>query len=326
MITIQIPTPLRRFTGDHGEVAVEAATVGEALQRLVETHASLRPHLYANDGKLRTFVNVFKNDEDVRYLDKEATAVATGDRLTIIPSIDLEAGRSRVVFWPGAAAGIGAPTDRPERIVEQLVGQGAKLIHLIDFDGARSGAPGNLDAVGAIASRSAVPLQLAGGVDSPEAIQLAFAAGATRVVLTTTIADRPADLRACLAIAGDWLAVGLDPRPERLAAFPWRRPAAPTVDELVGELVGTGVGRFVLAHGGTEPDLERVPGARPDHPGAEHGGDPTAALQRRVPGVGEPRIEPDGARGRAGRDGGVDHPPQAAPCASSTSSGMSKFA
>lgn len=178
--------------------------------------------------------------------------------MLIIPSIDLEAGRSRVVFWPGAAAGIGAPTDRPERIVEQLVGQGAKLVHVIDFDGARSGAPANLDAVGAIASRSAVPLQLAGGLDAPEAIQLAFAAGATRIVLTTAIADRPDDLRACLAIAGDWLAVGLDPRPERLAAYPWRRAAPPTVDALIGELVGAGVGRFVLAHGGTVPDLERV--------------------------------------------------------------------
>jgi phosphoribosylformimino-5-aminoimidazole carboxamide ribotide isomerase len=176
----------------------------------------------------------------------------------VIPSIDLEAGRSRVVYWPGAAAGIGAPTDRPERIVEQLVGQGAKLIHLIDFDGARTGAPANLEAVGAVASRSAVPLQLAGGVDSPEAIQLAFAAGATRVVLTTAIADRPDDLRACLAVAGDWLAVGLDPRPDRLAAFPWRRAAPPTVETLVGELVGAGVARFVLAHGGTDPDLERV--------------------------------------------------------------------
>jgi len=176
----------------------------------------------------------------------------------VIPSIDLEAGRSRVVYWPGAAAGIGAPTDRPERIVEQLVGQGATLIHLIDFDGARGGAPANLEAVGAVASRSAVPLQLAGGVDSPEAIQLAFAAGATRVVLTTAIADRPDDLRACLAVAGDWLAVGLDPRPDRLAAFPWRRAAPPTVEALVGELVGVGVARFVLAHGGTDPDLERV--------------------------------------------------------------------
>jgi len=176
----------------------------------------------------------------------------------VIPSIDLEAGRSRVVYWPGASAGIGAPTDRPERIVEQLVGQGAKLVHLIDFDGARSGAPANLSAVGAVASRSAVPLQLAGGLDSPEAIQLAFAAGATRVVLTTAISDRPDDLRACLGVAGDWLAVGLDPRPDRLAAFPWRRPSPPTVETLVGELVGAGVARFVLAHGGSAPDLERV--------------------------------------------------------------------
>ena len=110
--------------------------------------------------------------------------------MLIIPSIDLEAGRSRVVFWPGAAAGIGAPTDRPERIVEQLVGQGAKLIHLIDFDGARSGAPGNLDAVGAIASRSAVPLQLAGGVDSPEAIQLAFAMMNCSIPVDDTRASR----------------------------------------------------------------------------------------------------------------------------------------
>ncbi|HEY7702453.1 MAG TPA: HisA/HisF-related TIM barrel protein, partial [Candidatus Limnocylindrales bacterium] len=163
--------------------------------------------------------------------------------MLVIPSIDLEGGRSRVVYWPGASAGIGAPTDRPERIVERLVAQGARLVHLIDFDGARSGAPGNLDAIGAVASRSAVPLQLAGGLDSPEAIQLAFAAGATRVVLTTAIADRPDTLRACLAVAGDWLAVGLDPRPERLAAFPWQRSSPPTVETLVGELVGAGVGR-----------------------------------------------------------------------------------
>ena len=178
--------------------------------------------------------------------------------MLVIPSLDLEGGRSRVVYWPGASAGIGAPTDRPERIVEHLVAQGATLVHLIDFDGARSGAPANLDAVGAVASRSAVPLQLAGGLDSAEAIQLAFAAGATRVVLTTAIADRADDLRACLAVAGDWLAVGLDPRPERLAAFPWRRPSPPTIEMLVGELTGAGVSRFVLAHGGTQPDLERV--------------------------------------------------------------------
>lgn len=178
--------------------------------------------------------------------------------MLVIPSIDLEGGRSRVVYWPGASSGIGAPTDRPERIVERFVAQGARLVHLVDFDGARAGSPGNLDAVGAVASRSAVPIQLAGGLDSAEAISLAFAAGATRVVLTTAIADAPDVLRACLAVAGDWLAVGLDPRPERLAAFPWRRPAPPTVDQLLGELVGAGVGRLVLAHGGAQTDADRV--------------------------------------------------------------------
>ena len=106
----------------------------------------------------------------------------------VIPAIDLEAGRSRLVYWPGASAGTGAPTDRPDRIAERFVALGARVIHLVDFDGARSGSPGNLEAVGSIAARVAVPLQLAGGVDSAEAIRLAFAAGATRVVLSTAIA------------------------------------------------------------------------------------------------------------------------------------------
>lgn len=139
-----------------------------------------------------------------------------------------------------------------------MVALGARVIHLVDFDGARSGAPANLESVGSVATRIAVPIQVAGGVDSADAIRLAFAAGATRVVLTTAIADRPDDLRACLSVAGDWLAVGLDPRPERLAAFPWRRTAPPTVEGLVGELVGAGVARFVLSHGGAEPDLDRT--------------------------------------------------------------------
>lgn len=178
--------------------------------------------------------------------------------MQVIPAIDVEAGRSRVVFWPGAGAGVGAPTDRPDRIAERFVALGARLIHLVDFDGARSGAPANLEAVGAVAARIAVPLQVAGGVDTAEGIRLAFAAGATRVVLTTAVADRPDDLRSCLDVAGDWLAIGLDPRPERLAAFPWRRATPPTVERLVGELVGAGVARFVLSHGGAEPDLART--------------------------------------------------------------------
>jgi len=168
--------------------------------------------------------------------------------MQVIPAIDVEKGRSRIVFWPGVSTGIGAPTDRPERIAEHFVQLGAPLIHVVDFDGARRGAPVNTDALGAIAARVATPLQLAGGVDTPEGIQLAFAAGATRVVTSLAVADDLELLRACLVAAGDWLAVGLDARPDRLAAFPWHRAAPPTLRDLLSDLAGRGVGRFVLAH------------------------------------------------------------------------------
>jgi phosphoribosylformimino-5-aminoimidazole carboxamide ribotide isomerase len=173
----------------------------------------------------------------------------------VIPSIDVENGRSRLVHWPGAAAGIGSPTDRPDRIAERFVALGAQMIHFVDMDGARAGQPVNLEAMGRVAGRVAVPLQVAGGMEGADNIRLAFAAGATRVVVSMTLADRPQLLHECLSVAGDWLAVGLDPRPERIAAYPWHRPAPPSLMELAGELVDHGVRRLVLSHGGVRPDL-----------------------------------------------------------------------
>ncbi|HLX33752.1 MAG TPA: HisA/HisF-related TIM barrel protein [Candidatus Limnocylindrales bacterium] len=168
--------------------------------------------------------------------------------MQVIPAIDVEGGRSRTVFWPGVSSGVGAPTDRPDRIAEHFVGLGAPAIHLVDFDGARQGRPVNLEVVGAIAARVATPLQLAGGLGSPDAIRLAFAAGATRIVAETSLADEPAVLRACLDVAGDWLAIGLDARPDRLRAFPWHRAPPASVAELARELRGLGLSRFVLSH------------------------------------------------------------------------------
>jgi phosphoribosylformimino-5-aminoimidazole carboxamide ribotide isomerase len=185
--------------------------------------------------------------------------------MDVIPAIDLRGGRSRVVYWPGAAAGTGTPTDRPERIAEQFVGMGARILHLVDFDGAQQARPVNLEAVGAVAARVAVPLQLAGGLEEADHVRLAFAAGATRVVLSVAIAERPGALRECLSVAGDWLAVGLDPRPERLAAFPWQRTTPPTLDTLVEELVAGGVRRLVLSHGGTSPDTGLLAALRRRH-------------------------------------------------------------
>jgi phosphoribosylformimino-5-aminoimidazole carboxamide ribotide isomerase len=173
----------------------------------------------------------------------------------VVPSIDVANGRSRIVYWPGASTGVGAPTDRPERIAERFVEFGATLIHIVDMDGARAGHPANLDALGRVASRVAVPLQVAGGMETDDNIRLAFAAGATRVVVSMALADDPQLLHECLSVAGSWLAVGLDQRPNRIAAYPWHRTAPPSLVDLAGELVDHGVARLVLSHGAAVPDL-----------------------------------------------------------------------
>ena len=85
---IHIPTPLRSFTGGKETVTVAGTTVTEALQALVTAHPEMKNNLFSADGKLRSFVNLYLNDDDIRYLpSKEATAVHDADELTIIPSI-----------------------------------------------------------------------------------------------------------------------------------------------------------------------------------------------------------------------------------------------
>jgi adenylyltransferase/sulfurtransferase len=87
MPKVKIPTPLRQYTSGNAEVEVGGDTAGEALENLVEEHKDLKQHLYTGDGKLRSFVNVYKGDEDIRYLDGQDTEVAENDELSIIPSI-----------------------------------------------------------------------------------------------------------------------------------------------------------------------------------------------------------------------------------------------
>ena len=85
---IFIPTPLRACAGGSPAIDVDAATVAAALDSLTSAHPTLRNHLFTPEGKLRAFVNLYLNDEDVRYLPaKEATEVSAGDTLSIIPSI-----------------------------------------------------------------------------------------------------------------------------------------------------------------------------------------------------------------------------------------------
>jgi adenylyltransferase/sulfurtransferase len=86
-VRVIIPTPLRVYAGKRDSTEVKAATVGEALGRLTTEFGDLRKHLFTDDGKLRSFVNVYVNDEDIRYLAKENTPTKDGDTISIVPSI-----------------------------------------------------------------------------------------------------------------------------------------------------------------------------------------------------------------------------------------------
>jgi sulfur-carrier protein len=114
MPQIQIPSPLRQYAGKQASVDVEGKTVGEALSGLVSQHPELKRHLYTDDGKLRSFVNVYVNDEDMRYLQKEATSLKDGDTLSIVPSIaggspaSIASARMKVAVVSGTATVIPA--------------------------------------------------------------------------------------------------------------------------------------------------------------------------------------------------------------------------
>jgi MoaD family protein len=86
-VPITIPTPLRGYAGGQKTLNVDGATVGEALSALTTQYPNLRQHLFAEDGQLRSFVNVYLNDEDVRYLKYVDTPLKDSDKLAIVPSV-----------------------------------------------------------------------------------------------------------------------------------------------------------------------------------------------------------------------------------------------
>ncbi len=101
MAKVLIPTPLRQFTGKQDAVSAPGTTVGEVLAALTAQFPDLRKQIFTDEGKVRSFVNVYLNDEDVRYLSKDATPTVDGDTISLVPSI---AGGSTVAAPPEQAA------------------------------------------------------------------------------------------------------------------------------------------------------------------------------------------------------------------------------
>lgn len=86
-VKVIIPTALRQYAGKKDVIEVEAKTVAEALSGLTAQYGDLRKHLYTEDGRLRSFVNVYLNEEDIRYLQKDQTPLHDQDVISIVPSI-----------------------------------------------------------------------------------------------------------------------------------------------------------------------------------------------------------------------------------------------
>jgi molybdopterin converting factor small subunit len=86
-VKVVIPTPLRQYAGKNDTVVVDGKTVDEIMRNLMSRYGELLKHLYTDDGKLRSFVNIYRNDEDIRYLEREKTPVKETDVLSIVPSI-----------------------------------------------------------------------------------------------------------------------------------------------------------------------------------------------------------------------------------------------
>ena len=86
-VTINIPTPLRKLTNGDSEVEVEAGNVGELIDKLEDNFSGIAEKLLDDSGEIRRYVNVFVNDEDIRFLDGKATALSDGDTVSIVPAI-----------------------------------------------------------------------------------------------------------------------------------------------------------------------------------------------------------------------------------------------
>jgi len=162
---ILIPTPLRPFTDKLDTVEVDGQTVGELLQGLTTRYGALKNHLYSADGRLRSFVNVYVNDEDIRYLQKEDTPLKSGDVVSIIPSV---AGGS------GLAAAPALPQLSPDEVRRY---SRHLILSEVGMDGQRALKGAKVLCIGA------------GGLGSPAAMYLAAAGVGTIGIVDFDVVD-----------------------------------------------------------------------------------------------------------------------------------------
>ncbi len=164
--------------------------------------------------------------------------------LILYPAIDIRDGRAVRLLQGDYDRETPYDAD-PVDAARRWVDGGAEIVHVVDLDGARAGAPANLSIVARIAAAVDVPVQLGGGLRDRPAVEAAFAAGVARVVLGTS-AQRNPDLLGELAGAfGDGIVASVDAKGSRVAVEGWEEATQAAVDDSIRELGGRGVRRFV---------------------------------------------------------------------------------
>ena len=176
-IKIHIPTPLRPYTDKLDVVELDGANVGELLRNLTGRFGGLKQHLYTDDGKLRSFVNVYVNDEDIRYLQKDQTPVKAGDTVSIIPSVAGGAPTSTNVAAATPAAAR-TPAALPQLGPDEIKRYSRHLIlPEVGMDGQRALKAAKVLCIGA------------GGLGSPVAMYLAAAGVGTIGIVDFDVVD-----------------------------------------------------------------------------------------------------------------------------------------
>ncbi len=164
--------------------------------------------------------------------------------MLIFPAIDLQGGRC-VRLTQGDFARSRAFSDDPAAVARRWQAEGARWLHVVDLDGARAGAPQNLEAITRIRAAISIPMQVGGGLRALESVAALFDLGIQRAILGTAALKDRAFLRACLARWGDQIAVGLDARDGLIATDGWLETSATSALTLARELAAEGVARFI---------------------------------------------------------------------------------
>ena len=191
--------------------------------------------------------------------------------MDIIPAIDIKDGKC-VRLYQGDFARVTVYDHDPPAVARRWVEQGARMLHVVDLDGAKAGYPVNADAILAIVQAVDVPVQIGGGLRDEKAVLAALGLGVARVVLGTAAVEQPDLVARLVERYGEEIAVGVDARDGIVATAGWTEQAQVAAPELIDHMAAIGVRRFIytdISRDGTltEPNYAATAAlVRPDGP------------------------------------------------------------